>query len=162
MQGRTLGGSSSVNGMLYNRGHRADHDALATAGNPGWSWDDMLPVFRSIEDNSLGGSPVRGADGPLQISTVESGDPLLEDVITAGTELGWQRVQDLNETDEERIGYAMATIRDGRRCSAADSFLHPRSEERRVGKERRIRGWRADREKKKTIRSAERGNREGG
>lgn len=125
VRGRTLGGSSSVNGMLYNRGHRADHDALATAGNPGWSWDDMLPVFRSIEDNSLGGSPVRGADGPLQISTVESGDPLLEDVITAGTELGWQRVQDLNETDEERIGYAMATIRDGRRCSVADAFLHP-------------------------------------
>src|SRR5690625_6974310 len=71
VRGRTLGGSSSVNGMLYNRGHRADHDALATAGNPGWSWDDMLPVFSSIEDNSLGGSPVRGAGGPLQISTVE-------------------------------------------------------------------------------------------
>lgn len=125
VRGRTLGGSSSINGMVYNCGHRADHDALAAAGNPGWSWDDMLPVFRSIEGNSLGGSPVRGADGPLQISTVESGDPLLEDVITAGTELGWQRVQDLNETDEERIGYAMATIRDGRRCSAADAFLHP-------------------------------------
>lgn len=125
VRGRTLGGSSSVNGMVYNRGHRADHDALAAAGNPGWFWDDMLPIFRSIEDNSLGGSPVRGADGPLQISTVASGDPLLEDVITAGTELGWHRVQDLNETDEERIGYAMATIRDGRRCSAADAFLHP-------------------------------------
>lgn len=63
--------------------------------------------------------------GPLHISTADGGDPLLEDVITAGTELEWQRALDLNEADEERIGYAMATIRDGRRCSAANAFLHP-------------------------------------
>jgi choline dehydrogenase len=125
IRGKTLGGSSSVNGMVYNRGSRADYDALERLGNPGWGWDDMLPVFKKIEDNELGASDVRGAGGPLQVSTVGGGDPLLEDVLAAGTALGWRRVTDLNETDEERIGYAMATIRDGRRCSAANAFLHP-------------------------------------
>jgi choline dehydrogenase len=64
----------------------------------------MLPVFKQIENNELGPSDVRGAGGPLHVSTVEGTDPLLEDVITAGTELGWRRMRDLNETDEERIG----------------------------------------------------------
>ena len=125
VRGKTLGGSSAVNGMVYNRGQRADYDALERLGNPGWGWDDMLPVFKAIEDNALGASDVRGAGGPLHVSTVDGTDPLLEDVIAAGTELGWRRMRDLNETDEERIGYAMATIRDGRRVSAADAFLHP-------------------------------------
>ena len=125
VRGKGLGGSSSVNGMVYNRGHRADYDALERLGNPGWGWDDMLPVFKRIEDNELGASDVRGAGGPLHVSTVDGTTPLLEDVLTAGTQLGWQRMRDLNETDGERIGYAMATIRDGRRCSAADAFLHP-------------------------------------
>ena len=125
VRGKTLGGSSSVNGMVYNRGNRADYDALERLGNPGWGWDDMLPAFKAIEDNALGASDVRGAGGPLHVSTVDGADPLLEDVIAAGTELGWRRMRDLNETDEERIGYAMATIRDGRRVSAADAFLHP-------------------------------------
>jgi choline dehydrogenase len=125
VRGKTLGGSSAVNGMIYNRGHRADFDALERLGNPGWGWQHMLPVFRTIEHNELGASDVRGGNGPLYISTVDGGDALLEDVITAGTTLGWRRTRDLNETDEERIGYAMATIRDGRRVSAADAFLHP-------------------------------------
>jgi choline dehydrogenase-like flavoprotein len=125
VRGKTLGGSSSVNGMVYNRGQRADYDALAALGNPGWGWEDMLAAFRTIEDNPLGASDVRGAGGPLQVSTVDGGDPLLEDVLAAGTELGWQRMRDMNESDDERIGYAMATIRDGRRVSAATAFLHP-------------------------------------
>jgi len=125
VRGKTLGGSSAVNGMVYNRGQRADWDAVAELGNPGWGWDDMLGVFRTIEDNPLGASESRGAGGPLAVSTADGGDPLLEDVITAGTELGWQRARDLNEHDDERIGYATATIRDGRRTSAATAFLHP-------------------------------------
>lgn len=125
VRGKTLGGSSAVNGMVYNRGQRADWDAVADLGNPGWGWDDMLEVFRTIEDNPLGAGEFRGAGGPLRVSTAESGDQLLEDVITAGTELGWQRTRDLNEDDGERIGYATATIRDGRRTSAATAFLHP-------------------------------------
>jgi choline dehydrogenase-like flavoprotein len=127
VRGKTLGGSSAVNGMVYNRGHRADYDALARLGNPGWGWDDLLPVFKTIEDNELGASDVRGAGGPLHVSTADETypDPLLEDVLAAGAALGWRRRRDLNETDEERIGYAMATIREGRRVSAADAFLHP-------------------------------------
>lgn len=125
VRGKTLGGSSAVNGMIYNRGQRADYDALAGMGIPGWGWDDMLEAFKTIEDNPLGASPVRGVGGPLQLSTVGGDDPLLEDVIAAGCELGWRRMADLNETDEERIGYSMATIRDGVRVSAAGAFLHP-------------------------------------
>jgi choline dehydrogenase len=113
VRGKTLGGSSAINGMVYNRGQRADYDALERLGNPGWGWDDILPVFKAVEDDGL------------QVSTVDGTDPLLEDVIAAGTELGWRRMRDLNETDEERIGYTTATIRDGRRVSAADAFLHP-------------------------------------
>jgi choline dehydrogenase len=113
VRGKTLGGSSSVNGMVYNRGNQADYDALECLGNAGWGWKDMLPVFTAIED------------GPLRVSTVGGTGPLLEDVISAGTELGWRRVRDPNATDEERIGYAMATVHDGRRISAATAFLHP-------------------------------------
>jgi choline dehydrogenase len=125
VRGKTLGGSTAVNGMVYNRGQRADYDALVNAGNPGWGWDDMLPVFKTIEDNSLGASEVRGAGGPLHVSTVDAGDALLEDVLAAGGEAGLRRMRDYNESDEERIGYAMSTIRDGLRVSAAGAFLHP-------------------------------------
>lgn len=125
VRGKTLGGSSSVNGMVYNRGSRADYEALAERGNPGWGWADMLPAFLAIEGHQLGASESRGADGRLRVSTAGSGEPLLEDAITAGTELGWQRVPDHNDADGERIGHTMATISDGRRCSAADAFLHP-------------------------------------
>jgi choline dehydrogenase len=124
IRGKTLGGSSAVNGMVYNRGNRADYDALEALGNPGWGWDDTLPAFKAIEDNELGASDVRGAGGPLHISTVDGSDPLLEDVLTAGVKLGWRRMRNLNETGEERIGYTMATIRDGRRVGAATAFLH--------------------------------------
>jgi choline dehydrogenase len=112
LRGRTLGGSSAVNGVVYNRGHRADYDALERLGNPGWGWDDMLPAFRAIEDH-------------LHVSTVDGREPLLEDVLTAGAQLGWLRTRDHNESDEERIGYARATLRDGERVSAAEAFLHP-------------------------------------
>lgn len=125
VRGRTLGGSSSVNGMVYNRGQRADYDEIERLGNPGWGWETILPIFRTIEDNALGASDNRGAGGPLHVSTVTDRDPLLEDVIAAGVERGWQRADDLNETDDERIGYAMATIKNGRRFSAAKAFLHP-------------------------------------
>ncbi|MEV1080018.1 GMC family oxidoreductase N-terminal domain-containing protein [Streptomyces sp. NPDC050211] len=125
VRGRTLGGSSSVNGMVYNRGDRADYDELERLGNPGWGWDTMLPVFRRIEDNALGASEVRGAGGPLHISTASRPEPLCEEVIAAGTGLGWRRTDDLNASDDERIGYAMATIKNGQRFSAARAFLHP-------------------------------------
>ncbi len=110
VRGKTLGGSSAVNGMVYNRGQAADYEPLRPLG---WGWDEIGPAFEQIEDNGL------------RVSTAEASDPLLEDVITAGTELGWQRTRDFNATDDERIAYATATIHDGRRVTAADAFLHP-------------------------------------
>src|SRR5699024_6146042 len=88
-------------------------------------WEDMLPAFRSIEAHPFGPSATRGGDGPLHISTAGGGEQLLEDVIEAGVEMGWHRVSDHNDAEGERIGFAMATIRGGRRWSAADAFLHP-------------------------------------
>ena len=67
-RGRTLGGSSSINGMVYNRGSAADYDALVDLGNHGWGWDEILPIFRRIENHQLGASDMRGARGPLDIS----------------------------------------------------------------------------------------------
>ncbi|WP_263993251.1 GMC family oxidoreductase, partial [Mycolicibacterium fallax] len=68
MRGKVLGGSSSVNGLIYNRGHRPDYDGLEQLGNKGWGWDDLLPIFKSFEDNEFGASPTRGIGGPLHIS----------------------------------------------------------------------------------------------
>lgn len=112
VRGRTLGGSSSVNGMVYNRGQGPDWDDVASVGGPGWSWDAMLPAFQEIEEH-------------LGISSATDDDPLLEDVLDAGTALGWERAPDPNAHDGERIGYSMATICDGRRSSASAAFLHP-------------------------------------
>ncbi len=123
--GRTLGGSSSVNGMIYNRGHRADYDAIEALGNPGWGWDTILPIFKQMEDNELGASGVRGWGGPLHVSTAAGKEELCEEMIEAGVALGWSRERDVNASDDERIGYAMATIENGRRHSAARAFLHP-------------------------------------
>lgn len=125
MRGRVLGGSSSINGMIYNRGNRADYDDLERLGNKGWGWDDMLPIFKALEDNEFGASPTRGTGGPLHISVPKDPDPLCEEMITATTRAGFGRVQDINESDAERVGYATSTIRNGRRVSAARAFLKP-------------------------------------
>ncbi|BCL12884.1 GMC family oxidoreductase [Micromonospora sagamiensis] len=124
-RGRLVGGSSSINGMIYGRGAPADWDALADRGNPGWGWDTMRPVFQRIED-----SPYRTADagadgGPLRLSTAVDTNELCEEMIDAGVRQGLRRTDDLNDGDDERIGYTTATIRDGQRVSAADAFLHP-------------------------------------
>jgi choline dehydrogenase-like flavoprotein len=125
VRGKTLGGSSAVNGMIYNRGARADWDQLEALGNPGWGWDTILPAYRAFEGNELGPSPTRGANGPLGISTAANRSPVCDEMIDAGSSIGMRRVDDLNESDDERIGYAMATIKGGRRVSAAHAFLHP-------------------------------------
>jgi choline dehydrogenase-like flavoprotein len=125
MRGKVLGGSSSINGMVYNRGNRADYDELERLGNNGWGWDDILPIFKSFEDNALGASSVRGTGGPLHISTPAAPDPLCDEIIAAGTQLGLEHVQDVNSSDTPRIGHAPATIKNGLRVSAARAFLKP-------------------------------------
>ena len=125
VRGKTLGGSSSVNGMVYNRGSQADWDSLEQLGNPGWGWSSILPAYKAFEGNQLGASPTRGADGPLGISTAENRSAICDEMIASGAAIGMRRVDDLNESDDERIGYTMATIKNGQRVSSAHAFLHP-------------------------------------
>jgi choline dehydrogenase len=127
VRGKILGGSSSINGMVYNRGSQADYDQLASLGNPEWRWVNILAAFREIEDNALGATPTRGQGGPLHVSDLRDADPLCGEMITAGGSLGWKHVADFNESDDERIGYTMCTIKNGQRVSAARAFLHPAS-----------------------------------
>ncbi len=125
MRGKALGGSSSINGMVYNRGNRADYDGIEALGNKGWGWDDMLPIFTGFEDSEFGPTADRGAGGPLHISVPRDPDPLCEEMVAAGAAIGLTRVQDINACDDERIGYATSTIKNGRRVSAATAFLKP-------------------------------------
>lgn len=126
MRGKTLGGSSAVNGMIYNRGLAADWNGLADAGDaPDFSWDHILEHYRKIEDNQLGSASTRGTGGPLGVSPVENQDKSMETVMDSGASVGMQRVEDVNDSDAPRIGPSMTTIKGGRRVSAAHAFLHP-------------------------------------
>ena len=124
VRGKVLGGSSSVNGMVYNRGAQADWDELAKFGSDRWGWASIVDAYRAMEDNTLGATPTRGTGGPLTITTAAP-DDLCDAMIAAGEASGMARVPDLNESDDERIGYTMANIRRGQRVSAAHAFLHP-------------------------------------
>jgi choline dehydrogenase len=118
IRGKVLGGSSSVNGMMYFRGHPEDYDEWVLRGAAGWGWDRMLPAFRAIE-NSTGG------DAPLRIGFAGERTALSEALIQGGEALGIPRVVDLNHPRQEGVGYATHTIHRGRRQSAADAFLRP-------------------------------------
>ncbi len=111
--------------MIYNRGNRADFDALVALGNPGWGWDDVLPIYRQMENHALGAGPTRGAGGLLDISTATDLPQLCDDTIEAGVAAGLKRTDDVNDSDEERIGPAARTITRGTRVSSARSFLRP-------------------------------------
>lgn len=126
IRGRTLGGSSAVNGMVYNRGSAADWDAVAAAAdNPDWGWQHILPHYKAIEDNQLGPSPTRGTGGPVGITRIEEPDPICEAIVAAGPAAGMTPVDDYNESDDPRIGHTMCNIMGGRRVSAAHAFLRP-------------------------------------
>lgn len=126
LRGKGLGGSSAINGMLYFHGQPEDYDAWEQEhGCAGWGWDQMARAFREMEDHELGPGPWRGVGGPLHVSVDRLRSPLTEAVIAAGEGLGLPRKQDLNEPDQEGIGYSPATIRRGRRVSAAKAFLEP-------------------------------------
>ncbi|WNM37682.1 GMC family oxidoreductase N-terminal domain-containing protein [Micromonospora halotolerans] len=116
-RGRLIGGSTAINGMVWSRGAAADWDALAPLG---WGWSTMGPIFAQLEDH-----PARDTDGPVRLSVATGTDPLCEEMLETGAELGWRRADDLDADDGERIGYVTATIHAGRRVTAADAFLHP-------------------------------------
>jgi choline dehydrogenase len=124
-RGRVLGGSSSINGMVYVRGQVEDFDHWAQLGNRGWSFEDVLPYFKKSEDNSRGMSELRGIGGPLSVSDLSETNNLCDALIKAGNEIGIPQTEDINGIVQEGIGYHQATIRKGRRCSAAIAFLNP-------------------------------------
>jgi choline dehydrogenase-like flavoprotein len=127
-RGRTLGGSSSVNGMIYMRGAPIDYDGWAALGCAGWSWADVGPKFVELEDHDLGPGAWRGEGGPQRISTHPKGDPLFEAILNAGVEMGIPRVADVNDLRSVReggVGYQPSTRFRGQRFSAARAFLEP-------------------------------------
>jgi choline dehydrogenase len=124
-RGRTLGGSSSSNAMVYIRGHRLDYDGWAAMGHDGWGWDSVLPYFIKAEDNERGADELHGAGGPLGVSEGRSRYSTCEAFIEAAVEAGLERNDDFNGPQQDGVGWYQVTQRDGLRCSTAGAFLHP-------------------------------------
>ena len=125
-RGKTLGGSSSINGHIYNRGQRQDFDTWAQMGNRGWGYADVLPYFKRLERRvGEGDATYRGRDGALTVTDIDWHDPLCEAFIAGAVSLGIPRNPDYNGATQEGVSYAQRTIHNGRRVSAATAFLRP-------------------------------------
>ncbi len=124
-RGKTLGGSSAINGLLYIRGQREDYDLWAQLGNRGWSYEDLLPLFRRSERHEAGESSHHGSDGGLAVSRMRAKSVISEAFIAAAMEMGVPRTQDFNGDIQEGVDYFQQTARGGFRCSSARAFLHP-------------------------------------
>ncbi len=125
VRGKVLGGSSSINGMIYSRGQPSDYEAWASVSNADWGYEAMLAAYRSIEDHDLGADAERGAGGPQHVSSGKFKYPMAEKLIEAGEQMGLKRKDDLNRAELEGVGYYCHSIKDGRRVSSADAFLKP-------------------------------------
>jgi choline dehydrogenase len=124
-RGRVLGGSSSINGLIYVRGQPQDYDRWESLGNPGWGWRDVLPYFIRSEDNSRGASEFHGAGGPQACSDIGGRHELMEAIIRAGNELQIPRNDDFNGARQEGVGYYQLFTKKGWRCSSATGYLRP-------------------------------------
>ncbi|MEO0623738.1 MAG: GMC family oxidoreductase N-terminal domain-containing protein [Pseudomonadota bacterium] len=124
-RGKGLGGSSSINGLLYVRGQPQDYDHWAQLGNSGWSWDDVLPLFKRSETHEDGESALHGGSGGLSVSRIRAKSQIAEAFIDAAVEMGVPRTEDYNGADQEGAGYFHQTARGGFRCSSARAFLNP-------------------------------------
>jgi choline dehydrogenase-like flavoprotein len=123
IRGKGLGGSSSVNGMMYFRGQPEDYDGWEALGCRGWGWADMSRAFRAIERHELGPDNIRGTSGPVGISVERIRNAFTEAFIEAGEQMGLPRVEDINRPEQEGVGYATSTTWKGRRQSTAQTFL---------------------------------------
>lgn len=123
-RGKVLGGSSSINGMVYVRGHASDFDHWEEQGASGWAYADVLPYFQRME-NAHGGEGIRGDDGPLHVTRGTSDNPLFGAFIEAGKQAGFETTEDYNGTKQEGFGVMERTIWKGRRWSAANAYLKP-------------------------------------
>jgi choline dehydrogenase len=124
-RGRLLGGSSAINGTMYIRGHRADYDAWAAMGLPGWGYGDVLPYFRKSESNWRGPSKIHGGEGPLSVTPMKPHPELTPAMIAAGEALGYPPEPDFAVPEPEGFGMPDCTIRNGRRDSTARAYLDP-------------------------------------
>ena len=125
-RGRVLGGSSSINGMVYVRGQARDYDDWAQLGNRGWSYEDVLPYFRKAEHREgPADERFRGTGGPLNVADVRETDPLLDTLITAAENLGYPHNPDYNGQSQEGFGYFQTTMKNGKRMSTARAYLNP-------------------------------------
>ena len=124
-RGKTLGGSSSINGLLYIRGQEQDYDIWRQLGNKGWSWNDVLPYFLKAENQERGKSEFHGINGPLSVSDQRIKLPILDAFMNAAEEVGIPKVNDFNKGDNFGCGYFQVTEKNGLRCSAAVGYLNP-------------------------------------
>ena len=124
-RGKTLGGSSSINGLIYIRGQREDYDAWAAQGNVGWGHDDVLPYFIKSERNQRGASALHGGDGPLSVSDIGAKNDLIEAFIGGAGQIGVPRTEDFNGAQQEGAGYYQLTTWKGWRWSTAKGYLRP-------------------------------------
>lgn len=124
-RGRTLGGSSAINGLIYIRGQREDYDHWAALGNAGWGYDQVLPYFIRSEGNQRGADAFHGASGPLKVSDIAAGHELIEAFIAAAQQTGVPRNADFNGAVQQGAGYYQLNTHKGLRCSSAKAYLGP-------------------------------------
>ena len=124
-RGKVLGGSSSLNGLLYVRGQAEDYDQWRQMGNVGWGWDDVLPYFKRSEDNERGADAYRGVGGPLAVNDMRLRRKICDEWVEAAQNAGYPFNPDYNGATQEGVGYFQFTCRKGRRCSAAEAYLKP-------------------------------------
>jgi choline dehydrogenase len=124
-RGKGLGGSSSINGMVYIRGHARDYDHWRQLGLEGWSYADVLPYFKKSETNEAGADEFRGGGGPLHVSNAMNESPIYNVAVEAGRQAGFKVTKDFNGEQQEGFGLYQLTIKDGKRSSASAAYLHP-------------------------------------
>ena len=125
-RGKVMGGSTSINAMVYTRGHKADYDHWASLGNPGWSYEEVLPLFKRSENNHcFGDNAYRGTGGPLQVSYLRSPSPINDVFLQACEQTGLPRTADYNGEQQLGCGPTQAMQAGGERCSAAKAFITP-------------------------------------
>ena len=124
-RGKVLGGSSSLNGLLYVRGQPQDYDRWQQMGNRGWGWDDILPLFKRSEKNERGADAFHGDQGPLSVSNMRIQRPITDAWVAAAQAAGYPFNPDYNGADQEGVGFFQLTAKNGRRCSSAVAYLNP-------------------------------------
>ncbi len=124
-RGKVLGGSSSINAMIYIRGQQEDYDHWAALGNPGWGWNDVLPYFKKSEDNARGADAFHATGGPLHVQDLTSPNPIVPSFVEAGRQAGYAINSDFNGASQEGVGPYQVTHKNGERWSAAKGYLTP-------------------------------------